>query len=201
MIARSKRFLELKERLEVLRHHFLPTVFSPTGSYDDKTLDHARGFILLVHAEIEAYFEDRAREKVDRAHKRWKSKQQCTELLFSLLTYHLARSAKGEGWTPGLPSNDLINKAVNFYLGELGNNHGIKEKNILSILIPLGLDHRRISTTLMGTLDSFGGMRGRLAHLSIKASQSLDPQTAWKDVSINIMRDLKTLDRYISKLR
>ena len=81
----------------MLRQHFLPTAFSPTGVYDDKTLDHTRAFALLAHAELEAYFEDRAQSKIERAHTRWKSHRTCSALLSRLLLYHAARNAKAEG--------------------------------------------------------------------------------------------------------
>jgi hypothetical protein len=118
-----------------------------------------------------------------------------------LLLYHAARSAQSKIWSPGLPTDESVKKAVQFYKSELEQNHGIKEQNILSILLPLGLSHRRFEATFMATLDSFGGLRGRLAHLSVKAHQSIDPRTVSDEVWTNIMPDLSKLDEQLRKLR
>lgn len=155
---------------------------------------------MLAHAELEAYFEERARDRVDRAHSRWKSGSYCTSLVSNLLVYHAARSSKGEGWDPKTPTPPSVKKAIAFYVGELGSNNGIKERNILGILTPLGLPHRRLTPTFMATLDSFGESRGKMAHLSIQAHQSIDPKSIWDDVWKNILPFVKQLDREISKL-
>lgn len=139
--------------------------------------------------------------KVNSAHKRWKSSRLCNVLMSHLLIYHSARSAKSAGKTPSLPSDETVAKAVNFYISELDQNHGIKEENLLSILMPIGLAHRGVSTTLLATLDSFGGLRGRLAHLSIKAHQQIDPRTSSDNILLNIMPDLAQLDKSLSQLR
>ena len=200
-MAKSKRLLQLEKRLNVLREHFIPPLFSPLGSYDKRTQDQARAFILLAHAELESYVEDRAREKVDQAHRGWKSNRVCNVLMSRLLLYHSAKSAKAEGWGLNLPSDKSVGKAVNFYVSELSQNHGIREQNILSILIPIGLSHSKIDTTLLATLDSFGAVRGTLAHLSVKAHQSIDPKTISANVWSNIVPNLEQLDKNINQLR
>jgi hypothetical protein len=198
-MAKSDRFVQMEGRLSDLRTHFLPTTFSLIGQYSARDLDQARGFVVLAHAEVESYFEDRAREKLDEAEKEWKSKRRCTPLMTRLLNYHCARSAKGDGWSPSLPTDESVGRAVNFYSSELSQNHGIKEKNILSMLLPIGIEHDAINATLLGTLDSFGGTRGRVAHLSIKAHQAIDPKTV-SDVVGNVMPDLERLDENINAL-
>jgi hypothetical protein len=199
-MPKSKRFLELEDRLDVLRQHFLPVTFSPTGAYDPVSLDHARAFILLAHAEIESYLEDRALSKADRARRRWKSRGLCSALLSRLLVYHSARS-RADGWSPSLPSNDAVQKAINFYQSELGRNNGIKEKNILCIFLPIGFRHCNLNATLLATLNSFGESRGKLAHLSVKAHQPIDPKSVSDEVWKNILPDLEKLDESLNKLR
>lgn len=63
-MAPSKRFIELKGRLVELRQNLLPVKFSATGDYTDIQMDHARGYRLLAHAEIESYLEDVSREQL-----------------------------------------------------------------------------------------------------------------------------------------
>jgi len=62
-MPRSKRLSQLENRLETLEKHFLPAEkdFSLTGNYSKEQHDKTKAYLLLVHAELEAYFEDRAR--------------------------------------------------------------------------------------------------------------------------------------------
>jgi len=39
-----------------------------------------------------------------------------------------SRSAKSHGWSPSLPSDESVTRAINFYKSELEQNHGIKEQ-------------------------------------------------------------------------
>ena len=59
-MAYSPRLRELLIRIQTLENHFLPTglKFSSTGQYSPLEEDHGRAYVLLVHAEIEAYFEE-----------------------------------------------------------------------------------------------------------------------------------------------
>jgi hypothetical protein len=77
----SARFKEMRSRLKELRKHMLPTTFSPTGNYTERQQDHARGYRLLAHAEIEAYLEDVSRATVTEAIRRWKNEGQPSKLL------------------------------------------------------------------------------------------------------------------------
>jgi hypothetical protein len=54
----------LRERVEGLRNHLLPTPFDPTGTYSDEagTQIRALAFRVLAHAELETYFEERVVE-------------------------------------------------------------------------------------------------------------------------------------------
>lgn len=180
----------------MLEKHFLPVVPSPTGIYGARQRDLARAFVLLAHAEIESFFEERARDKVNTAFVKWKTKNACTELMSRLLIYHCAKVTKEQIQ----PSEEAINKAVNFYISELKQNHGIREHNVLTILMPIGLMHSDLDATLLGTLDSFGSFRGDLAHRSIKAHQAIDPKTE-SDKIRKLLPDLSKLDQKISRLR
>ena len=61
-MPRSIRFRQIQSRCRDLRRHCLPSVFSATGDYSQRALDRARGYRLLVHAEIESFVEERAFE-------------------------------------------------------------------------------------------------------------------------------------------
>lgn len=141
----SRRFKQLAKRLEELRAHLLPSQFSPTGQYDAKEHDLARAYLVLAHAEIEAYCEDRGRKVAQRAYQSWKTKGRHTSVLIGLLRFHHAVCR--EPWVPLEKSPKKVETAVNYYLSTIiANNHGIREGNLAKILYPIGI-HPRISTT------------------------------------------------------
>lgn len=193
----SKRFQRLVTRLAVLEKHLLPAQFSPTGRYSVREVDLARAYVLLAHAEIEAYFEDRAQGRVDRAYDAWQNRQVCSSLLSRLVMYHEARA---KSWDVTTVSTQTVAKAVNFYVSELRGNHGIKEKNLLSMFLPLGLKHGDFDASLLATLNSFGFLRGKLAHESIKTHQPIDPKNERDKIRQHILPELRKLDRKISQL-
>ena len=57
----------------------------------------------------------------------------------------------------------------------MGKNHGIKEKNILGLLLPIRLSMSDINQTWLATIDSFGSDQGNTAHRSVRAYQPPDP--------------------------
>lgn len=56
-------------------------------------------------------------------------------------------------------------------------NHGIKEKNLLALLLPIGVAHKVIDPRFLADMDSFGALRGAAAHTSTKTAvrQGLNP--------------------------
>jgi len=201
-MAYSARLREFLERLKVLETHFLPMApnFPPTGQYSKQEEDHARAYVLLVHAEIESYFEDRAQDVVAQAHAHWKRTATCTGTLERLLRYHL--DSKKQPWRPITKSEDALSAAVNFYGSIVKSNHGVKEANLLSMLFPIGLEYHRLDGTWLATMDSFGSIRGVFAHATqIKTQQSIDPQSEYKTVRELILPPMRKLDGKISRLR
>jgi hypothetical protein len=116
-----QRLRRLLTRISKLKSHLLPSTFSLTGRYSAKQHDYTKAFLLLVHAELESYFEDRARSLAMTAKSHYDRRGACTTVLSRLLVYHHAE--KGE---LGPVSPDTVRKAINYYLGNLDQNHGIE---------------------------------------------------------------------------
>jgi hypothetical protein len=193
----SRRFQRLVTRVAVLEKHLLPKQFSTIGRYSAQQVDLARAYVLLTHAEIESYFEDRALAKVNRAYEGWQNRQVCSSLLSRVVMYYQARA---KGWSVTTVSNENVHKARNFYVNEVYQNHGIKEVNLLSIFLPLGLEHGDFDASLLATLNSYGLMRGKLAHESIKTHQPIDPKNERDKIQTHILPELRKLDTKISRL-
>jgi hypothetical protein len=79
---------------------------------------------------------------------------------------------------------DASTRLFQKYYGNIKDNHGVKEANVLGLFAPLGVPVSALGLTLLPDLDNFGKVRGRHAHLSAKAVQSvLDPETEYKRVT------------------
>ena len=91
-MVRSRRFKVLVVRLDELRGRLLPPKFSQTGQYSAAQYDMAKAYVLLVHAEVEAFLEDRSREKAKKLEKVWRTKARRTKGLRRLIQAHIFRS-------------------------------------------------------------------------------------------------------------
>src|SRR4051812_44075752 len=87
-MAKSRRLIQLERRLGELETHFLPAL-KLSGNYTKKELDDTRAYCVLSHAEIEAYLEDVALNKVDTSFNDWvaSGKTKITQIIFNLACY------------------------------------------------------------------------------------------------------------------
>jgi hypothetical protein len=190
-----KRLQRLITRLDKLEAHLLPTAFSLTGRYTLRQHDYTKAFLLLVHAELESYFEDRARKLVTKAEARYRRSGICTPVLSRILVFHNA--AKDE---LGPVSPKAVNKAIKYYLDHIDKNHGIKEKNLLTIFLPLGISHAELDARLVAACNQLSQKRGQFAHASLKTHQQVDPKTERDNIKRNILPELRNLERRFRNL-
>lgn len=205
----SIRFKEMRARLAELRLHMLPAKSSPTGDYSDRQLDRARGYRVLVHAEIESYLEDIARGAVTRAIQEWKSNRKPSTILLAFLAaYHsgwntnderenadIVRLAKARSRVKD-SINEVIDIAQQQYIKTVRDNHGVKEKNFKRLIIPLGIDIDKLDGTWLTNLDNFGANRGETAHNTKRATGQINPEDEYKAVT-KLVKGLKELDEKI----
>ena len=200
----SRRFRELTIRIGQLEK-LLPAL-SPIGTYTLAEYDFVRSFRLLAHAEIEAFLEDRARSVADDAVRRWHADRRPRRVLLGLLVFHAKSAGLSEqnlrnlSTQPASHISNSIDRAHQQYRTRLSKNHGIREENLLGILLPLGLEGSDIDTAWLATTDGFGARRGETAHTAIAVQQPLDPQTERQTVK-DIVAGLDALDRTLSEVR
>lgn len=132
----------------------------------------ARAYVLLVHAAFEAYFEQLGLEAVKASRKTLKNGKISFSLV-ALITSCVAAevSEKGKkGVTEKLVRNlkTFSEEAGNQYFRIVEENHGIKNHNLKSLLLPIGVDPEEVDVALWNSLHEFGTLRGGLAH-SFKA--------------------------------
>jgi len=141
--------------------------------------------------------EDRAKEVVHRAEANWKKANRHSQIIRRLFGFQNRRDSP---WKPFNKEPIQIRAALKSFLALDDNNHGIKEDNVCRLLFPIGIEYKQLDVVWLTNLESFGALRGSLAHSSIKTLQPIEPKAEFDKVA-NIMKGLRILDRKISRLK
>lgn len=191
-MANSQRYIQLENRIKVIEKLYLPSI-KPSGNYTPKEQDDIRAYLLLVHAEVESYFEEISEKKAKEAFRKWKDTRVKSNVLLSLVSFHENK----------ISEHDIevrVNKALSSFIYGLRHNHGIKEANVLAMLLPVGFEYSEIDTTWLNTITSFATSRGEIAHTAARVQQPLDPSTLKATVQ-QILSEIKLIDEKLKKLR
>jgi hypothetical protein len=210
----SDRFITLITQLNRLKDEFLPEI-SPISSYSESQLSRTAAYRVLAHAEIESYLEERAWTIVIDAKTAWDTTGKTTRTLICLLGF--------SGLTMDKPSDTLsrnnvtqdnhdkrlkISKKIvlssNEFWKIIDNNHGVKEKNILALLLPIGINNNDLdpNNTWLATMSTFGERRGLVAHKSATSYMTIqtpDPANELNTVN-QITDELLRIDELINNL-
>lgn len=212
----SHRFQQLEEQLRILAHGLLPAQFDPTGTYEDQdgVSTRALAYRVLAHAEIESYFEDRALEPVSRAQTVWESTRHVSHVALCLVgfsgkemapppaTLEAPSDNKRKAWPALVDIGQRLLPIISTFHYQVRNeNHGIKEKNLLAMLLPIGIAHAKIDPTFLADMESFGALRGQAAHASGRttARQAVDPEAEQKRV-LALLPGIAAIDAEIDVL-
>ncbi|MFM6099571.1 MAG: HEPN domain-containing protein [Dolichospermum sp.] len=208
----SDKFITLRTQLNRLKDEFLPEI-SPTSSYSESQLSRTAAYRVLAHAEIESYLEERAWTIVIDAKKAWETGK-TTRTLICLLgfsdltmdkppdTLKKPSNVKQDNHDKRLEITEKINSAIKSFKKVIDNNHGLKEKNILALLLPIGIDSDDLDPAWLATMNTFGENRGLVAHKSATSYmtiQTLDPANELNTVT-QIRKELLRIDELINNL-
>ncbi len=155
----SQAFGELDRRRKELATCFLN--FPNADSQLVQNHDKIKAFIILVHSELESYFEGVA------AGIKSKFKQEATMRggLENLPVAFFLFPTKAPEITSEYDltrRGSKVLKEFETYLAK--RNNGIKEKDVLTMLLPLGISHQDIGISLLNTLNDYGEKRCSFAH-------------------------------------
>jgi len=193
MAGNTSLFTRLKHRIDSIETNYIPRE-SVSGNYSDKEQDDIRAYLFLVHAELEYYFEEIARQKTNDALQKWINNHNYkSTILMSLSCFNK---------TPIVTKKirERLHLIKNSYHKLIDSNHGIKEQNILDLLLPLGVHHDDIDVTWLNTISSFGSQRGNVAHQSARVQSPLNPLDIKNNIAL-ILQEIEVLDRNIKKLK
>lgn len=202
----SARYRELVRRASQLRRHMLPSAFDPTGTYSDRVHDRAVGYRLLAHAEFESFVEDRVVEVANNKFVAWKNGAASGECLLALVAFEEeSRLAPTSLLVPPQKrAPDIVGRverAKNSLITYArSRNHGIREENILRLVMPIGIREGELNQQWLATLNSWAKTRGSFAHQSGgKLTTRPDPQDEYASVKA-LLQGFRELDALIDKL-
>ncbi|MGY3993052.1 hypothetical protein [Aeromonas veronii] len=208
-MANTTLYQELEARLSQLRVHLLPAEFDDFGIYDAKTIDMVKGYMLLVHSEIEYYFESICHKYVDLQVNKFRSNLAPNLCSMALLAYSKLEwdISVNENQVPNIQSSRLtdslktiISKMAREYNAVINGNNGVKEKNLVKLIAPTGTLHLFPQDEL-ANFDTLGADRGRLAHISSRhINIQIDPKAQLNNLQNNILPSLSRFDERLVEI-
>ncbi|MET3577053.1 hypothetical protein ABID19_000068 [Mesorhizobium robiniae] len=203
-------------RVRELKRMLLPSKFDPTGSYKDplRVTTRALSFRVLTHAEVETYFEDRVLEVAATALDAWETNKFVSVVTFHLIgfggrstdrppeTLHAIEQNKLKEWPSKTSIDDRFSKCVSeFHKRIKFENHGVKERNIMEMFVPIGFYMGRCDPIFLQTMNNFGEARGAVAHTSGKGhvQKAVDPKDEYTTLQ-KIIASLETIDAEFDRL-
>jgi len=197
-MSRSQRYRDLVERLCELRHCFLPKKFDPYGNYDNGELLKASAYVVLVHAELESFIEDRARQTASASIKSWKDHKRANCVLVGLVAkYSKIYNVNEGGNNEKINITDQIDKSMEAFSKDIEGNHGIREYNISKLLTSIGIEMESFDATWILNMNNYSKKRGEIAHQSRKkysTTKQINPEEEFKTVNSLVHDGLKKLD-------
>ncbi|HEY9796208.1 MAG TPA: HEPN domain-containing protein [Leptolyngbyaceae cyanobacterium] len=211
-MPRSVRFRTLTKELSRLKKQFLPKI-SPTGLYSDRQLARTLAYRVLAHAEIEAYLEDRVREVAIDAKNDWDNTGKTRRTLICLLAFSgqmmdtppntlTPTNSSQDAWEKKLKISKKLDSAISCFNRVIKQNHGVKEANILALLLPIGIDSDDLDSAWLATMNTFGEQRGLVAHSSATSYRTVQPPDPATELStvLQIAQGLLQVDELINNL-
>lgn len=211
----SQRFNQMAKELTRLRRTLLPSrLSSQTFQPSERTSVRALSYRLLAHAEFESYVEDMARAIAEKARVSWAGQQKVSIVTLSMLSFSTlplkgtpvslaAPSNKSQAeWDKLLDCSENLRKAFSSFRHFVDQkNHGIKEENLLALLMPVGLSQQKLDPLFLAEINDFAKKRGNIAHSSVagQIQVGINPNDEVQQAQ-RIRDGLKALDRELTDL-
>lgn len=174
----SRAFSDLVVALDEWVETFFPggvPVSNPLVSPTDDELRRSAALTIFAHAELQGYFEARAREllsTIETFAKKGKGHGAAATLA---LFYEDSRVVAPEKLEQPKAGAALfwrrLTRAVEKHRQTINDNAGIKESNLSHLFSPLGFQQDDFGTVLIPELNTFGRDRGEYAHSAFKSKK------------------------------
>jgi hypothetical protein len=197
----------LEQELNLLRRHLLPASPNPTGTYAPAVYSRTHGYRVLAHAEFEYYFEERSKELCMWSVDRWNTHGKPSRIIAALLANFGSEMGKPKPtdpqWVLDVALTARIASANTKFHQLVDRNNGIKEDNLLKLLLPIGIDMTEVEPAWIATMEAFGRDRGSIAHrlASMHRLTSLPNPFDELETVMQILRGTKDLDEKLNALK
>ena len=191
----------LVNRVATLKEQYLPRK-QPEGKYSEAEHDGTAAFLLLVHAEIEWFIERRCLAVVDLAVSEWKLDVIPRSTILGLAAFAHKGGLTGIPKTIGAQKPALHNVIIGAkrnYSDVVDNNNGVKEEDLLKLLLPIGIKEAQLDSSFLEKMTELGTWRGNQAHKGVGARKPPDPGDVEKSVD-SIVNGLRVLDGELDRL-
>lgn len=205
----SVNFSNLKQSVEALKQTYLNSGVFPLVPTPQEQ-EFARAFVVLAHAELEDYVESAFRDLSNLALSGM-ANGMLSRVAFSLFAFSGLPPQTGGAWLKmpsGLPpppggKKEKTPRQMMTRFGEahgryallLSKNHGVREKYLAALGVPIGLDAAKIDPTWITELGKFCDKRGIYAHHSRTNTKTafgtIDPKDIWGQCERLIWTDKK----------
>lgn len=195
MVA-SQRYRALGRNLESLRIDHLNFKIRPAGDYTRRQLSQAAAYTIFAHGEFEHFLEEWTSAVLDKIQKRGFNAG-FSPFLAHLVAYREKIAVPSDTTTNNKWATNC-GSAISEHFGVVRKNHGISEKHLCSLFIPIGIDVWSIDPILVSDLNAFSKIRGDHAHQSRKShlGQQFDPFDRMAKAN-NIYTLLEPLDQML----
>lgn len=211
----SARYIQMRQEIRRLRRTLIPrlksgAIFAPT----EQSTARAIAFRLMSHAEIENYLEDCVVEVALAADNAWKTGRKVSESTLCLLAFSGQNFSKppetinspsanqNKNWKQKLDPDHRLSKAITEFIRSVKlDNHGITERCILAMLLPIGVSYTKIDGLLLTEINDFAKKRGLSAHLGQKTyvTNEINPFDELNQVD-RILLGLESIDAEIGRI-
>lgn len=197
----SKLFSALTTRVKIIEDGLginKPLDIMKIDDYQELT----KAYILLIHSELEKYFEVMSVKIIKDCYSTYKKNGIIKKPLLSLASTNIYIISKPESFSDDKRKEDIslakrISNCVSKFINIAKGNNGIKHKDVFALYWNLGFSEDEIGKSLLLMLDDFGSKRGKIAHTgSIFNKTILNYDVEKKSVS-NIIMELEKFDKVI----
>lgn len=194
------KYRELVRRIQSLRRQFVPE-YNAQGTYTLEEQDGIRAFVLLTHAALERYLEDVCSEVAQSSCTAWGVDGVPRHAVIALLGHggQDVKDAPGELSDGPSSLRQTVERVRVAYRNRVFSNNGIKQKDVLGLLLPVGVLDHQIDAVWLASVDSFGSERGGHAHASDAAQTPRDAADVVAQVA-GILFGMRKVNRHLSGL-
>lgn len=159
----------------------------------------AKAYVLLVHAELEKYFEILAIMIAKDSFFEFDTNKNPTLPLLSLTSTNLYIIKDHKSKDSDIDFKTRVRGFFSRYIALVKENNGIKAKNVYELFWMLGVSKDAIGDNLLSLLDSYGTKRGAIAHTGKLASKQLLNIKDEENSVRQLIEEIDEFDSFIEK--